>query len=94
MDKSKKGQFFQGLIIPEDDDDYTVDHLKARLDTLSFNKGQVISVINHMKEMQRKYPKLDYSQEIDSEQRRLKGLKVHIKFVVQQIAEEEAKIKK
>lgn len=94
MVKSKFGQFHQGLKIPADDDDYTIDNLKARLDTLSFNKGIVISNINHMKEMQRKYPKLDYSQEIKSEQLRIKGLEAHIKFVVQQIAEEEAKIKK
>jgi hypothetical protein len=91
---SKWGQYHQGLKIPQDDDGFTVDNLKARIDLLSHNKGIVIANINMMRQMQRKYPKLDYSQEIATELRRVKGLEAHIKYVKKQLDEEEANIKK
>ena len=87
----KFGQFHQGLEIPSQDDDFTLDHLQARLAIATHNREIVKANIKMMKELQRKYPKLDYKDEIISEERRVKGLDAHIKYLVKQIDEEKNK---
>jgi len=88
---SKKGKFFQGLKVPSQDDGFSIPSLEARLEILNHNKEVVLSNIHKMRDMQIKYPKLDYKDEIYTEQRRIAGIEAHIKYILAQLAEENAK---